>query len=72
MAAPVHGGPTYIVQVSKDDGKSWLTVGMGLKQPQLTIDRGLLSGTNNILVKVIATNGVQSETSTKTFSVEDL
>ncbi len=71
-AAPPGKSPTYIVQISRDNGKSWSTIGMGLKQPQVTIDRSLLSNTQSIELKVTSTNGVYSESSTKTISVNDL
>ena len=43
---PAPGGsprlPTYTVQVSTDDRRTWRTIGLGLRQPRVTIDRNLL------------------------------
>jgi hypothetical protein len=66
------GGPTYLVQVSTDDGKSWSVVGMGLRQPQVTIDRTLLHGARDVKVRVTSTDGFRTETNTQTFSADDL
>ena len=49
---PAPGGsprlPTYTVQVSTDDRRTWRTIGLGLRQPRVTIDRNLLRGAGSI------------------------
>ncbi len=71
-AVETASGTTYTVQLSTDDGHTWSTIGLGLRQPQTTIDRTLLEGAQRVQIRVMATNGFQSETTTKTFSVDDL
>ncbi len=60
--------PTYMVQLSTDDGKTWRTIGMGLTRPQVTVDRHVLAGAHSIKVRVTATDGFHSETTVKDFS----
>jgi hypothetical protein len=72
LGGPAAGGPTYLVQLSTDDGQTWTTIGMGLRQPQVTVDRNLLHGATEVKVRVSSTNGFQTESTTKTIPVEDL
>jgi hypothetical protein len=65
-------GPTYTVQVSTDDGKTWLTAGFGLREPRVTLDRQAFGDADTVRVRVTATNGFQSSTSEKTLKVSDL
>jgi hypothetical protein len=51
------GDHTYIVQVSTDNEKSWQTLAVGLATPEVTIDRNQFYGAENVLVRVIATDG---------------
>jgi hypothetical protein len=51
---------TYIVQVSTDDGRTWQTLAVGLATPEVTIDRNQFYGAENVLVRVIATDGFRS------------
>ncbi len=70
-AAPV-GDPSYTVQISTDDGHSWSTIGVGLKQPQVQIDRTLLEGAHQVQVRVTATDGFRSTSTTEKLRAEDL
>jgi hypothetical protein len=51
---------TYIVQVSTDDGRNWQTLAVGLATPEVTIDRNQFYRAENVLVRVIATDGFRS------------
>jgi hypothetical protein len=51
---------TYVVQVSTDDGRTWQTLAVGLATPEVTIDRNQFYGAENVLVRVIATDGFRS------------
>lgn len=62
----------YTVQLSTDDGRSWRTIGVGLVNPEVTIDPQLLTDTDTIQVRVTATNGFKVKTSTQTLEVKDL
>jgi len=64
--------PTYLVQISTDSGKSWTTVGLGLQKPEVSVDRQLLSNASEVQVRVTATNGFRSESTTQSFSTKDL
>jgi hypothetical protein len=48
---------TYMVQVSTDNGRTWETLAVGLPTPEVTIDRNQFYGAENVLVRVIATDG---------------
>jgi hypothetical protein len=65
-AAP--SGPTYSVEISTDNGQTWRTVGYGLTQPGVTLDRHLLSGANQVLLRITTTDGFRQAVSTKTFA----
>ena len=65
-------GPLYTVQVSRDDGQSWRTVGVGLAVPEATLDPHLLEGRDTVQVRVTATNGFRASTTTETLAVKDL
>jgi hypothetical protein len=71
-AAALGSGRTYTVQVSTDDGASWQTVGFGLRDPRVTIDRQVLGAADTVRVRVIATDGFRSASSEKTFKAADL
>jgi hypothetical protein len=53
-------GHTYSIQVSDDHGKTWRTVGVGLKDPDFAIDRRQFRAGDQLQVRVIATNGLSS------------
>jgi hypothetical protein len=71
-AAAAGTGPTYTVQVSTDDGKTWQTAGFGLRQPQVRIDRQLLGDADTVRIRVTATNGFVSSSAERTMKVSDL
>jgi hypothetical protein len=64
---------TYLVQVSPDGGASWLTLAANLTETGLTVDAAAVPGTEQGLVRVLATDGVNSTTDTSdgTFTVAD-
>lgn len=62
----------YTVQVSTDGGRSWRTIGVGLVTPEVTIDPHLLEGKDIIQVRVTATNGFKTKTTTEKLAVKDL
>src|SRR5829696_3654321 len=51
---------TYTVQVSTDNGRTWQTLAVGLTTPEVRIDRNQFYGAENVLVRVIATDGFRS------------
>ena len=56
----MHCFASFAVQVSTDHGRTWQTVGVGLKEPSLTLDRSQFTPGQEIYVRVIATNGFTS------------
>jgi len=52
---------TYAVQVSTDRGHTWQTVGVGLKEQTVTVDRRHLADGHEVQVRVISTNGISSQ-----------
>lgn len=63
-------GHTYAVQVSRDHGQTWRTVAVGLREPVAEIDRSQFRPGEEVMVRVVATNGLASATvSTDTFRV---
>ncbi|MFF4427474.1 hypothetical protein ACFY04_43385 [Streptomyces sp. NPDC001549] len=61
---PPDEGHTFSVQVSTDQGRSWQTVGVGLKAPSLTVDPSQFALGQELLVRVIVTNGFASSVGT--------
>ncbi|AJT69917.3 hypothetical protein T261_8324 [Streptomyces lydicus] len=57
LERPAEEGHTFTVQISSDQGRTWQTVGVGLKTPSVTLDRSQLDSGRELLVRVIATNG---------------
>ncbi len=56
---------TYSVQVSTDGGATWQTIAVGRTTPDATIDRNQFHDAgDNIMVRVIATNGFDSSVAT--------
>lgn len=51
-------GHTFAVQVSIDQGRTWQTVAVGLREPTFTIDRRQFREGQELRVRVIATNGL--------------
>jgi hypothetical protein len=70
-AGPSGTGRVYTVQVSTD-GKTWQTVGFGLREPRVTIDRQLLTDADTIKVRVTSSDGFHSVSSEKSLKVADL
>ncbi|MET8625270.1 hypothetical protein ABZW30_16210 [Kitasatospora sp. NPDC004669] len=61
-AAPMDGH-TFATQVSTDGGRIWHTIGVGLKDPVITVDRTQFPPGTEVRVRVISTNGFTSTTS---------
>ena len=70
-AGPSGSGRIYTVQVSTD-GKTWQTVGFGLREPRVTLDRQLLGDADTIKVRVTSNDGFRSVSSEKSLKVADL
>jgi hypothetical protein len=51
---------TYSVRVSTDDGQTWQTIAVGLKEPSFTIDRSQFPEGQQVQVRIIATDGLTS------------
>jgi hypothetical protein len=56
-AADTGENITYTVQASTDDGRTWNTLAIGLRQPAYTMDRSNFEGATRVQIRVIATNG---------------
>jgi hypothetical protein len=65
-------GTRYTVQVSVDGGTTWQTVGYGLTEPQVRIDRTVLGDAETVKVRVTATTGFRSVSTEKTMKASDL
>ena len=73
LPGPLAGDtPTYIVQISTDNGATWRTVGLGMIHHYAAIDRSLLEGAKSVRVRVISTNGFQSAVSEQSFEASAL
>jgi hypothetical protein len=57
---PLEDGHTFSVQISSDQGKTWRTVGVGLKEPIFAIDQSQVPEASDAQVRIIATNGLSS------------
>jgi hypothetical protein len=53
-------GHTFSVQITTDHGRTWQTVGVGLKEPVFTIDRSQFPAGVELQVRVLATNGLSN------------
>jgi hypothetical protein len=51
---------TYSVQASADNGRTWQTLAVGVPTPEIAIDRNQFRNPDQILIRIIATNGFQS------------
>ncbi len=67
-----ESGRTYTVEISSDNGQTWQTVGFGLREPRVVVDRHLLAETDKVKVRVTSTDGFQSASSEKTLKVSEL
>lgn len=66
QAEPKH---TYTVQASSDGGKTWYTLGVGLTDPSIRIDRHQFESGREVKLRVLATDGfTQSVVSSETFT----
>ncbi|MFE5585341.1 hypothetical protein [Kitasatospora sp. NPDC056531] len=63
FGAPPIEGHTFATQVSTDGGWIWHTIGVGLKDPTITVDRTQFPPGTEVRVRVISTNGFTSTTS---------
>jgi len=54
------GTHTYSVQASTDGGATWQTLAVGLKSPEVPIDRSQFRGAREVLIRIIATDGFRS------------
>lgn len=50
----------YLVQYSTDGGLNWQTIGSDLTEPQLEVDPAYLPDSSNALVRVLASDGVNT------------
>jgi hypothetical protein len=65
-ADPKH---TYTVQASSDGGQTWYTLGVGLTDPSIRIDRHQFEPGREVKLRVLATDGfTQSVVSSQTFT----
>ncbi|MER6784292.1 hypothetical protein ABT330_06565 [Streptomyces sp. NPDC000658] len=55
-------GQTYSAQVSSDGGRTWHTVGVGLKDPTVHLDRNLFRHSTDVRLRITTTNGFSSTT----------
>ena len=55
---------TYAVQLSTDQGRTWQTIAVGLKEQPFSLDRSHLPDGHEVRVRVITTNGLSSCTVT--------
>ena len=62
----------YTVQVSVDGGATWQTVGYGLTEPQVRVDRTVLGDAETVKVRVTATTGFRSVSTEKTMKASEL
>ncbi|MFI9366128.1 hypothetical protein ACIG5E_34515 [Kitasatospora sp. NPDC053057] len=60
---PQQEGQTFATQVSTDGGQTWQTVGVGLKDPMISVDRTQFPPGTRVELRVISTNGFASTTS---------
>ncbi|MFF0416109.1 hypothetical protein ACFYUY_37480 [Kitasatospora sp. NPDC004745] len=56
-------GQTFAAQVSTDGGVTWQTIGVGLKDPRVQIDRRQFQPGQQVQLRIITTNGFTSSTS---------
>lgn len=60
LGEPGEEGHRFNVQISTDEGQTWQTVGVGLEEPSVMVERGQFSPGQEILARVVATNGFTS------------
>ena len=57
-----RAGQTFAAQVSTDGGDSWQTIGVGLTEPLIQIDRSQFRPGQQVQLRIITTNGFTSST----------
>jgi hypothetical protein len=62
-------GVSYIVQISKDNGETWQTVGFDLDRTKLDVDPSLLEDADQIQVRVTSTDGFTAHTVTQNLNL---
>lgn len=63
---------SYTLQVSIDNGRTWQTLGVGLRRADVVVDRQQFKGHKSVLGRVIATNGFTSSAmTTELIGVDD-
>lgn len=71
--APSSGSAvTFTVQLSTDGGTTWHAIGFGLTTPEIELDHSMLEDAESVMIRVTATDGFESETTTRTFDNTDL
>jgi len=65
-------GPRYTVQVSVDGGETWQTVGYGLRDPRVTLDREILGDAETVRVRITSTTGFRSASTEKELKTAEL
>ncbi|MBC7269501.1 MAG: hypothetical protein H5T76_12400 [Streptomyces sp.] len=53
---------SYSAQISADGGRTWRTVGVGLKEPTVDVDRGQFRPGDDVRLRITTTNGFTSTT----------
>ncbi|MFI0480915.1 hypothetical protein [Actinomadura sp. 9N215] len=61
---PAEPGDTFALQVSEDGGRTWGTIGVGLKEPPFHLPIADFTARGEVTVRVIATNGLTTSEST--------
>ena len=68
-ATTTSSGVSYVVQISKDEGQTWQTVGYGQNLTKLETDPSLLEDVEQIKVRVSSTDGFTCQTTTQTLDL---
>lgn len=55
-----EAGQTFAAQVSTDGGATWQTIGVGLKEPTIQVDRSQFRPGDQVQLRIISTNGFTS------------
>ncbi|MEV0530972.1 hypothetical protein [Kitasatospora sp. NPDC050463] len=58
-----EAGQTFAAQVSTDGGATWQTIGVGLREPLVQVDRGQFRPGDQVQLRIITTNGFTSTAS---------
>ena len=48
---------TYTIQASTDSGQTWYTLGVGLTEPSIQIQKGQFEAGREVRLRVLATDG---------------